>query len=217
MYYVLMNDYSSSLIPKYLHALVDTEKQVSDNWEYEGSKYSFPNYILDDSCPDDLFLLCRRNIGALKFNYYNHGMGHIMSDAFFEKINGFNTSRFVAKNITAVSIKDGATLRSDLKYVYFIGDNELIDTSGSKLEEDRRGNLVPYDLKFNGGVDKYDIFSISKTLLHHFLFVSESVADLASKIKGIKVIPMDKALDNYCIDYRYDLLGNKKITKRKLP
>ncbi|GAB7267648.1 hypothetical protein DZS_50130 [Dickeya ananatis] len=50
-----------------------------------------------------------------------------------------------------------------------------------------------------------------------FLFVSESVAALASKIKGIKVIPVDKALDNYCIDYKYDLEGNKKRVRKKLP
>ncbi len=28
-YYVLMNDYNSSLMPRYLHAIVDTEKQIN--------------------------------------------------------------------------------------------------------------------------------------------------------------------------------------------
>ncbi|WP_408673139.1 Imm43 family immunity protein, partial [Xenorhabdus szentirmaii] len=40
-----MNDYKSSLIPRYLHALVDTKKQVNENWDYEGSDYSFPYYM----------------------------------------------------------------------------------------------------------------------------------------------------------------------------
>ncbi|MDE8744661.1 Imm43 family immunity protein [Pectobacterium polaris] len=217
MYYVLMNDYSSSLIPRYLHALIDTKKQVNEKWEYEGSKHSFPYYIKDVNCPDDLFLLCRNNIGALKFSFYHHGVAQIVSNELFDIINNAKASNFHSRKLIATSIKDGGVLRSDLRYIYFSGEEQLIDFSKSKLEEDRIGSLVPYDLIFHDSAFDYDIFSINKTLLAGFLFVSESVADLASKIKGIKVIPIDKALDNYCIDYKYDLEGNKKRVRKKLP
>lgn len=82
MYYVLMNDYNSSLTPRYLHALIDTKKQINDKWEYEGSKYSFPYYMKSIDCLDDLFLLCQNKIGALKFLFYHHGVAQIVSNDF---------------------------------------------------------------------------------------------------------------------------------------
>ncbi|MCG8711023.1 hypothetical protein JHU04_004361 [Brenneria sp. 4F2] len=217
MYYILMNDYGSSLIPRYLHVIVDFKKQVNDKWEYESSKESFPNYMLESTCPNTLYLLCRKDVGALKFSYYNHGMGHIMSKDFFEKINSIETSHFVAKDMIATSIKDGSVLRDDLKYVYFLGNEDFIDISKSKLEEDKRGNLVPYDISFNKSVTKYGLFSINKTLLHHFLFLSELSVDVFSKVNGLKIVPLNSALNNYCSDYGYDLEGNKKRVRKKLP
>ncbi|MDE9536763.1 hypothetical protein KKJ14_19610 [Xenorhabdus bovienii] len=97
-YYMLMNDYKSSLIPRYLHAIVDVKKQVNKNWDYEGSDYSFPYDMEQPDCPEKLFLLCNRNIGALKFNYYRHSRAHLMSDYFFDFLKPFRMSDFICKS-----------------------------------------------------------------------------------------------------------------------
>ncbi|WP_246871314.1 Imm43 family immunity protein [Dickeya zeae] len=217
MYYILMNDYSSSLIPRYLNAIVDTRKQVNESWDYESAKNSFPYYMKDSSCPDDLFLLCRNNIGALKFSFYHHGVSQIISNEFLNIIKNIKASRYYSRRLVATSIKDGSVLRDDLSYIYFSGEEKFIDFSNSKLEEDKFGNLIPYDFVFHDSVSDYDVFSVNDTLLAGFLFVSESMANLVSKVKGIKIVPLDKALDDYCIDYKYDLESNRKPIRKKLP
>ncbi|WP_420875370.1 Imm43 family immunity protein, partial [Photorhabdus aegyptia] len=60
------------------------KKQVNNNWDYNGSEYSFPYYMKEPECPNKLFLLCNKNIGSLRFNYYNHGANHIVSDNFID-------------------------------------------------------------------------------------------------------------------------------------
>lgn len=217
MYYVLMNDYGSSLVPRYLQAIIDTVKQVNEKWEYEGSKYSFPYFMKERECPENLFLLCRSTIGKLSFSFYHHGVAQILSDDFSELIESSRKSKHYSRNMTATSIKDGEVLRDDLRYYHFSGEEGFIDFSKSKIEEDKIGNLIPYNLVFNDNSLNYDVFSINDTLLAGFLFVSESIAELSSKIKGVKVVPLDKALEVYCVDYKYDLDSNRKKIKKKLP
>lgn len=182
-YYVIMNDYASSVMPKYLHAIVDVKKQVNEDWEYEGSEYSFPYYLTDASCPDGLFLLCNKSIGSLKFDYYNHSRAHIFSDVFKNLIYNKRSIHYISKKLSAISIKDGSVLRNDLNYVYFPCGNELLDLNLSELEEDRFGDLIPHKLVFSPLASNYDVFSIRKSLLGGYIFVSDN---LASEIKSKK-------------------------------
>ncbi|MCC8381408.1 Imm43 family immunity protein [Xenorhabdus sp. PB30.3] len=217
-YYVLMNDYKSSLIPRYLHALVDTKKQVNENWDYEGSDYSFPYYMKNSECPNSLFLLCNRNAGALKFNYYFHGSGHIASDKFIDLFSGLKTSKIISKRLIATSIKDGSIIRDDLNYLYFIGSDDFLDLKNSELEEDRSGSLMPHKLTINNP-SNIDAFTIQSTLLADFLILSEPAVErlLKMKISGLKIVHIDEAFKNYCLDYGYDIGSSRKRVKRKLP
>ncbi|CDG96433.1 Imm43 family immunity protein [Xenorhabdus bovienii] len=217
-YYVLMNDYKSSLIPRYLHALVDTKKQVNENWDYEGSDYSFPYYMKELECPDSLFLLCNRNVGALNFNYYFHGSGHIASNKFIDLFNDLKTCEIISKNLIATSIKDGSVIRDDFNYLYFIGNDDFLDLNNSELEEDRSGSLMPHKLIINNP-SNIDVFTIRSTLLADFLIFSESAVEkfLKMKISGVKIVPLDEAFKNYCLDYGYDIGSSRKRVKRKLP
>ncbi|MBP2835155.1 hypothetical protein J8658_03965 [Dickeya zeae] len=217
MYYAIMNDYKSSLIPRYLHALVDDKKQVNDSWEYDASIHSYPEFIADPQCPESIYLLCRKDVGALSFSYYKHGMGHIVSGDVSDVLMRLNTSGFYCKKMIATSIGSGDVLRDDFRYFYFVGDEGLIDLNASQIEEDKRGRKIPYNITFNDQAKNYDVFTIRETVLRGFLFVSSNVVSCFENIKGLKLVPLDKVLDNYCIDYGYDLAGNKKITKRKLP
>lgn len=216
MYYVIMNDFNSSFMPKYLHALVDDKKQINSSWEYNSSEHSYPEYLIDPECPKDIYLLCRKDVGALKFSYYKHGMGHIISDAMFNIFDQFNKSGLSSRELIATSIGNGEVLRSDLNYVYFFGGEGLVDLKNSEIEEDKRGRKVPYNLVFNEKAKIYDIFTIRETVLRGFLFVSSAVASELESVKGIKLVPQDEVLINYCVDYGYDIQENKK-TNRKLP
>ncbi|MDC9623800.1 Imm43 family immunity protein [Xenorhabdus sp. XENO-7] len=218
-YYMLMNDYKSSLIPRYLHAIVDIKKQVNENWDYEGSDYSFPYDMEQPDCPEQLFLLCNRNIGALKFNYYRYSRAHIMSDSFFEFLKSFRMSDFFCKKLLATSIKDGEIIRDDLNYMYFTNNNDFLDLDKSKLEEDRYRGVIPHKLVFNEKVLNYDIFSITGTLLSGHIFLSEMAAEkfFKKKIAGLKLIKLDNSFKEYCLDYGYDIELNRKRVKKKLP
>ncbi len=217
MFYAIMNDYYSSLVPKYLHAIIDDKKQVNTSWEYNSSEHSYPGYIVEKECPDPIYLLCRKDVGALKFPYYKHGMGHILSADMYKVISNLRVSDFYSRNLIATSIGNGDVLRDDMKYLYVVGGNDLIDLSKSRIEEDKRGRKIPYDLTFKEEANKYDVFSIRETVLRGFLFISSNVISNFEHIKGIKIIPLNEVLMNYCSDYGYDLQGNRKNSNRKLP
>lgn len=217
MYYVLMNDYGSSLIPRYLNGIIDSVKQVSDTWDYENSKYSFPYDMRKKDCPDKLFLLCKGNVGALKFPFYHHGVAQIVSGEISKLIKTKKTSYHYSRELVATSIKDGHILRDDMGYYYFSGQEGFIDFSRSKLDEDKLGSLIPYSLVLFDKAQDYDIFSINETLLAGFLFVSGSVVDYFYNVKGIKVVSINDALEHYCIDYKYDIESNRKAKKKTLP
>lgn len=217
MFYLMMNDYNSSVIPRYLHALIDYRKQINCDWDYESSDQSFPEFMLDGSCPDSLFLLCRKGAGALKFDYYKHGAGHIVSNKLFDVIKKLKMSHYIVKKLVATSIKDGAIIRDDLNYIYFVGGERFINVDSSSLEEDKRGNIIPGNLVFNSTANEYDVLSIIKTLFHNFIFVNEVGLGSLKNFKGIKFVPTGDALNEYCKDYRYDLQGNKKLKKIILP
>ena len=38
-YYVIMNDFESSLMPRNLQGMVDERLQINENWEIEGSAF----------------------------------------------------------------------------------------------------------------------------------------------------------------------------------
>ncbi|MCW7550941.1 Imm43 family immunity protein [Photorhabdus sp. APURE] len=217
-YYILMNDYTSSIMPRYLHAIVDTKKQVNNNWDYNGSEYSFPYYMKEPECPNQLFLLCNKDIGALKFNYYNHGASHIASDNFIDLFSDLKICEVISKKLIATSIKDGNTLRDDFNYMYFIGDDTFLDSNRSELEEDRLGSLIPHKLTINNPYC-IDVFTLRSTLLADFLFLSEYAAEILvkKKVSGVKIIKLDDAFKNYCIDYGYDIERKRKKIKKKLP
>ena len=218
-YYALMNDYNSSIIPKYLYATIDIKKQVHADWSWTSSLFSFPYYILDPECPEQIFLLCEKNVGALRFEYYNYGMAHIASNKFMEIIGKFKIATYTSKKLLATSIGTGDILRDDLQYFYFQNVEQFIDMDGSILEKDRLGIAIPHKIKFTDSVKKYDVFAIQETLLGGCIFISESVVDALSKakIKGIKFVPVDQALDHYCADHRYDIKRNSIRKKPRLP
>ncbi len=107
-------------MPRYLHAIVDTEKKINEKWDYEGSRHNMPYYLLDKECPNTLYLLCNKNIGKLGFNYHQHNMAHILSDRFLDIINEFKLSVHVLKKLIATSIKDGKTINSSLNYLFLL-------------------------------------------------------------------------------------------------
>ncbi|AWK40320.1 hypothetical protein AA106_21020 [Photorhabdus laumondii subsp. laumondii] len=218
-YYVLMNDYNSSLMPRYLHAIVDTENQINEKWDYEGSRHDIPYYLLDKECPNTLYLLCNKNIGKLWFNYYQHNMAHILSDRFFDIINEFKLSDHVLKKLIATSIKDGKTINNSLNYLFFTDKELFLNEKYSILEKDKYGNLIPHKLSFHNESLNYDIFSIRTTLLAGFIFISEKVANrlIKENIKRIKLIKLDEVLNHYCVDFKYDIKANVKKGKIKLP
>ena len=41
-YYVIMNDFKSTLMPRNLQGIVDEKLKIDVNWEVEGSDFSFP-------------------------------------------------------------------------------------------------------------------------------------------------------------------------------
>lgn len=215
--YVLMNDYSSSLVPRYLNGIIDSRKQVSDKWMYESSKYSFPYDLRDSECPEKLFLLCKGNIGALAFYFYHHGVAQIVSSDVSDFIKSKTVSHHYSRSLEATSIKDGHTLRDNLQYYYFSGKDKFVDFSHSSLEEDKVGNLIPHNLVLFDKCQEYDLFTIDETLLAGFLIVSESAAEYFRNIKGIKVVAVQDAFKHYCIDYKYDIASKRKVVRRKLP
>lgn len=217
-YYVMMNDFDSSLMPRNLQAIIDDKKQNNENWSYEASRHSFPYYIENQSCPENIFLLCDKNVGALKFHYYKKDYGHLMSRELFALISEFKCSDFYHRSITATSIKDGAIIRDYLKYLYFKGD-DLLDEKKSRLEEDKFGDYIPHDIVFNPNVKEYDIFSIRETLLGGFIFVKEDVKNSIENkgLKGIKFVMLKDAMGVYSKDYFYEFELNRKKTIRKLP
>jgi len=118
MYYaVMMNNYASSLVPRYLRVLIDDKLPVNASWEYDSSAHSYPYYIADPECPDAIYLLCRKDAGALQFSYYNHGMGHIISDDLHRLLASLRVSHSYTKRLIATSIGTGDVLRSDLHYI----------------------------------------------------------------------------------------------------
>ncbi|MBD2823004.1 hypothetical protein ID852_20575, partial [Xenorhabdus sp. 42] len=178
-----------------------------------------PYYMKDPECPSKLFLLCGRNAGALKFNYYKDGHGHIMSDSFLELLESFRITDFFHKKLLATSIKDGKIIRDDFNYIYLTQKDNFLDLEKSELEEDRFGSLMPHKLAFNETALNYDVFSIDRTLLSGYIFLSEIAAEKIEnkKIAGLKLIKLDNAFREYDIDYGYDIENSRKRIKRKLP
>ncbi|HFE3558348.1 TPA: Imm43 family immunity protein [Enterobacter hormaechei] len=39
--------------------------------------------MTDDACKDSIYLLCNKNVGALKFDYYKKDFGHLMDKSLF--------------------------------------------------------------------------------------------------------------------------------------
>ncbi|MCW7764664.1 Imm43 family immunity protein [Photorhabdus luminescens] len=154
---------------------------MNEKWDYEGSRYNMPYYLLDTECPNTLYLLCNKNIGKLGFNYYQHNMAHILSDRFFDIINEFKLSVHVLKKLIATSIKDGETINSSLNYLFFTDKALFLNEKNSILEKDKDGNLIPHKLSFHNESLNYDIFSIRTTLLAGFIFISEKVDNKLSK------------------------------------
>ncbi len=218
-YYVLMNNFLTAATPEFIYGVIDTERRVKVNGVLEGSKKSFPYYLKDTQCPDQLFLLCEKTHDELSFDYYKLGSAHIISDRFFNLLKSLKSSKYLAKKLTAVSIENDATIRSDLNYVYFIDDINFIDEELSKLEDDKFGNIIPHTLAINSHASKYDFFSINKTLLSGYIFLTELTATKISNapLDGIKIVDLKDAFKHHCADYHYDIELSRKPTKKKLP
>lgn len=218
-YQVLMNDFRSDAVPDFLYAIVNTEFKIGSDGKPEASKHSFPYYLKNDQCPDQLFLVCEKSDENLGFDYYKLGSAHIISDTFLELVKALKMNTFISKKLTAVST-DNTILRTDLNYVYFIISENFVDEELSKLEEDRFGNTIPHILCLNDNAAKYDIFTIEKTLLSGYIFLSESAAAKISdngSFAGIKIIEIENAFRTHCIDYNYSIELSRKPIKRKIP
>lgn len=110
-YYIIMNDFDSSLVPRNLQGVVDENLKLNESWKVESSIYSFPYRITDDACPENIFLLCEKNIGALKFDYYKKDYDHFLSKEMFDVFSKFTCSTFFERKITPVSVGNGHVLR----------------------------------------------------------------------------------------------------------
>jgi hypothetical protein len=217
-YYVIMNDFESSLAPRNLQGMVDEKLQINENWKIQDSDYSFPYRIIDDTCPERLFLLCEKNVGSLKFDYYKKDYGHFLSETMFAVFLKFNCGSFFNRKITPVSIGDGHVLREDFRYVYFPGDG-VLDEKESQLEEDKFGDVIPLKIQFNDSASQYDILSFRETLLGGYIIVKDEVKEAieAMGCKGMKFVALDNALDVFSKDYFYDIEFSRKKTHKKLP
>ena len=94
-YYVIMNDFKSTLMPRNLQGIVDEKLKIDVNWEVEGSDFSFPYRIKDDACPEHIFLLCNKDVGALKFDYYKKDFGHLIDKSLFSIFENYNHNFFL--------------------------------------------------------------------------------------------------------------------------
>jgi len=74
----------------------------------------------------------------------------------------------------------------------------------SRIEEDKRGRQVPWNLTFNDKARDYDVLTIRETVLSGFLFVTGDVVVQFEKLHGARIVPADELLSHYCKDYRYD-------------
>lgn len=216
---MLMSDFQSNSVPEFLYGIIDTQKRINSKGELQGSTHSFPYYLKDSQCPEQLFLLCENDDEKLGFDYYKFGMGHIVSEKFFGIIRNLNCSNYIAKKLTALVAKNDRIIRSDLHYIYFPHHESFIDEATSKLEEDKFGNLIPNTLILNANASLYDVFTINKTLLAGYIFLSEHSGNLISKaaLNGIKIVELENAFKHHCKDYHYDVELSKKAVKKKLP
>ncbi|HEM8662621.1 Imm43 family immunity protein [Klebsiella aerogenes] len=210
-YYIIMNDFDSSLVPRNLQGVVDENLKINENWKIESSIYSFPYRITDDACPENIFLLCEKNVGALKFDYYKKDYGHFLSKEMFDIFSKFTCSTFFNRKITPVSIGNGHVLRDYFRYVYFPG-NGILDEKKSLLEEDKFGDIIPFEIKFNASASQYDIFSFRETLLGGYIIINGKVKETIQEKggKGMKFVAIENALDVFCKDYFYDVESNRK-------
>jgi hypothetical protein len=217
--YVLMSNFQSNSVPPFLYGVIDTQKRPKKNGELPGSPHSFPYYLKDEACPEQLLLLCENENQNLDFDYYKFGMGHIISDKFFDIIKNTNSSEYFFRKLIAIRAENDAIIRSDFNYVYFPNNQQFIDDAASTLVEDKFGNVVPQSLVLNSNITTYDIFTIHKTLLSGYLFLSPRAADLISgeSLNGIKIVDLNNAFKHHCADYHYDIELSKKPTKKKLP
>lgn len=217
-YYVIMNDFESSLMPRNLQGMVDERLQVNENWEIEGSAFSFPYRITDDACPDHIYLLCNKNVGALKFDYYKKDFGHLMDKSLFSIFENYKHNVFFGRDITPVSIGNGQVLRDDFKYVYFPG-GDVIDEDKSILEEDKFGDTIPFKIEFKDDALENDILSLNDTLLGGFIIVKQEVKEVIDSkgFRGLKLVTLENALDVFCEDYFYEIDSNRKRKGNKLP
>ncbi|MFC6119467.1 Imm43 family immunity protein [Citrobacter bitternis] len=175
-----MNDFKSTLMPRNLQGIVDEKLKIDVNWEVEGSDFSFPYRIKDNACPEHIFLLCNKDVGALKFDYYKKDFGHLIDKSLFSIFENYNHNVFFDRDITPVSIGNGQILRDDFKYVYFPGDN-VIDEEKSILEEDKFGDIIPFKIEFKDDALAYDILSFSDTLLGGFIIIKQEVKEAIEK------------------------------------
>ena len=108
----------------------------------------------------------------LKFDYYKKDYGHFLSKEMFDIFSKFTCSTFYNRKITPVSIGNGHVLRDYFRYVYFPG-NGILDEKKSLLEEDKFGDIIPFEIKFNDSASQYDIFSFRETLLGGYIIINE--------------------------------------------
>ncbi|MFZ5230787.1 Imm43 family immunity protein [Enterobacter bugandensis] len=113
---------------------------------------------------------------------------------------------------------NGQALRDDFKYVYF-PSGDVIDEEKSILEEDKFGGIIPFKIEFKDDALEYDILSLNDTLLSGFIIVKQEVKEfIESKgFRGVKLVPLENALNVFCEDYFYEIDSNRKRKGNKLP
>jgi hypothetical protein len=162
--------------------------------------------------------LCNKNVGALKFDYYKKDFGHLMDKSLFSIFENYKHNVFFGRDITPVSIGNGQVLRDDFKYAYFPG-GDVIDKDKSILEEDKFGDTIPFKIEFKDDALENDILSLNDTLLGGFIIVKQEVKEVIDSkgFRGLKLVPLENALDVFCEDYFYEIHSNRKRKGNKLP
>ncbi|MFT2111867.1 Imm43 family immunity protein [Marinomonas sp. 2405UD68-3] len=225
-FFVLMNDFKNPYQPTHINGLLDIIK--GDKLPICSSKISFP-YDVKEIINDEIYWNFNKN-EELDCDYY-HDQGHIISEELYLLINEYNLAPNYKKNLRVWM----AGKQSDYKFNYFAFDRGtwekgvqknkdriFYDVEKSKYKIGKRKEIIPTgSIVLTENANKYDCFELSGRVygLSILIIISKRLKeDIEEKnFKGIKIIPLNEAFEEYCTDYKVSLESLLPKVKKNLP